>query len=349
MVMFLSSSKQKPDNEVTQIGALLRRSREARSENLGDIAAELLIDPTILNALEEGRVKDLPGWARVIGALRSYAGYLELDATPLVVRYRKILAEPAGYAASPARQPAAAPRHSPTPPAPSVTGDENPASPPAPSRNRTPRGLIFFITVFIALAVMAGVYLSSSPAPLTDVQPVSARLKAMLDRTIGAADENAPAKEQAGTAEIRTETKPLPGLEAPSETSGGKTTTISRTDTNTPPQDNTLADIAGNSVNIKPVDRLTRSRAAAGRLTLRATAPVWVSITTANGASIMTSEMKPGDMFLVPDESGLVMEVRDAGAVEYFIDGTLIGRLGKPGEALSGLELDKTIRQKTGG
>ncbi len=348
--MFLSSSKQKPDNEVTQIGALLRRSREARSENLGDIAAKLLIDPAILGALEEGRVKDLPGWARVIGALRSYAGYLELDATPLVVRYRKILAEPAGYAASPARHPAAAPSHAPVKKPPVMTADENSAQPPAPTRNRTPRGLIFFITVFIALAVMAGIYLSSSPAPLTDVQPVSARLKAMLDRTIGAAGMDDTAKEEAGTAKIRTKTKPLPGLAAPAETIKQKTTTTGKADANTPPQDTPLADTAGNSVNIKPVDRLTQSRtAAAGRLTLRATAPVWVSITNAKGVSIMTREMKSGDMFLVPDESGLIMEVRDAGAVEYFIDGTLIGKLGKHGEALSGLELDKSIRQKAGG
>ena len=356
VVMFLSSSKQKPDNEVGQIGALLRQSREAHSENLDDIAAHLRIDPAILSALEEGRVKDLPGWARAIGALRSYAEYLELDASPLVVRYRKIMAEPAGYAAKPARQPEAQPA-APKPVAPSAPAPQARAKPPMP-KHKTPRGLVFAVTVFIGIAVFAGIYLSSSPAPDTDVQQVSHKLKAMLDRTIGAADKTDPPEEASGEAKVKTQTKPLPGL-GPEQAGGGDPGSEPGLENVTAKPKTVIAReivpggasvVPGNSVRVNPVDRLTQARdVPSRRITLRASEAVWVRIADANGKSVMTREMKPGELYLVPDEKGLVLEVRNAGALDLFVNGNLIGKLGKAGEVITGFGLDAALAEKSDG
>jgi len=70
------------------VGALLRASRLRCGEDLRDVAALLRIRHSFLEAIEEGRYRDLPGSAYAIGFVRTYAEHLGLDSEEVVRRFK---------------------------------------------------------------------------------------------------------------------------------------------------------------------------------------------------------------------------------------------------------------------
>ncbi len=72
----------------SRIGAELRATRQRLGWALPDVAATLRIRLPFLEAIEDGRVADLPGNTYAVGFLRSYAATLGLDAGDLVRRFR---------------------------------------------------------------------------------------------------------------------------------------------------------------------------------------------------------------------------------------------------------------------
>jgi cytoskeleton protein RodZ len=77
------------DNEVYGgIGAELRRVRERTGGDLGDIAGRLRIRVELLEAIEDGRVDDLPDAVYALGFLRTYANYLGLDGEAAVTIFK---------------------------------------------------------------------------------------------------------------------------------------------------------------------------------------------------------------------------------------------------------------------
>lgn len=69
------------------VGEGLRRAREGVQLGIPEAAAQLLLDPAVLRALEEERFAELgaPVYAR--GHLRRYAEFLGLDADDVLRRY----------------------------------------------------------------------------------------------------------------------------------------------------------------------------------------------------------------------------------------------------------------------
>lgn len=82
-----SMPEQVAENET--VGALLRRTRLAKKQDLRDIASYLCIRYQFLDALEEGRYKELPGEAYANGFIRSYASYLGLNAPDVITQYKR--------------------------------------------------------------------------------------------------------------------------------------------------------------------------------------------------------------------------------------------------------------------
>jgi cytoskeleton protein RodZ len=76
--------------EAARVGEELREARIALGISVEDAATQLRINKRYLVALEEGRVKDLPGAAYAVGFVRSYATALGLDADDAVRRFRDV-------------------------------------------------------------------------------------------------------------------------------------------------------------------------------------------------------------------------------------------------------------------
>lgn len=76
--------------EAARVGEELREARLTLGASVEDMAERLRINRRYIHALEEGRVKDLPGAAYAVGFVRSYAGALGLDPDEAVRRFRDV-------------------------------------------------------------------------------------------------------------------------------------------------------------------------------------------------------------------------------------------------------------------
>ena len=72
----------------SRVGAELRSARLRLGWSLPDVAQELRIRLPYLEAIEDGRLSDLPGNAYAVGFLRTYAAALGLDAAEVARRFR---------------------------------------------------------------------------------------------------------------------------------------------------------------------------------------------------------------------------------------------------------------------
>jgi len=76
-----------------RVGADLQATRESFGWTLTDISAHLRIRTPYLEAIEDGRVGDLPGNAYAVGFVRAYAQSLGLDPDEIARRFRSEAAE----------------------------------------------------------------------------------------------------------------------------------------------------------------------------------------------------------------------------------------------------------------
>ncbi|MBR0680339.1 DUF4115 domain-containing protein [Roseomonas eburnea] len=76
--------------EAARVGEELREARLTLGASVEDMAEHLRINRRYIHALEEGRVKDLPGVAYAVGFVRSYAAALGLDPDEAVRRFRDV-------------------------------------------------------------------------------------------------------------------------------------------------------------------------------------------------------------------------------------------------------------------
>jgi cytoskeleton protein RodZ len=80
------------DRNEDGVAALLRRRREELGRDVPTVARQLRIRPIYIQAIEDGRLQDLPGTAYAVGFVRAYADYLGLDGNSIVSDYRDELA-----------------------------------------------------------------------------------------------------------------------------------------------------------------------------------------------------------------------------------------------------------------
>jgi cytoskeleton protein RodZ len=76
--------------EAARVGEDLREARLTLGASVEDMAERLRINRRYIHALEEGRIKDLPGPAYAVGFVRSYAAALGLDPDDAVRRFRDV-------------------------------------------------------------------------------------------------------------------------------------------------------------------------------------------------------------------------------------------------------------------
>ncbi len=80
-----------PTHKGTDVGATLTAARLKKDLTIKDIAAELCIRASYLEAMEANRIKGLPDGIFAIGFFRNYADHLGLDSEALVTEYRRFL------------------------------------------------------------------------------------------------------------------------------------------------------------------------------------------------------------------------------------------------------------------
>ncbi|MGE0748579.1 MAG: helix-turn-helix domain-containing protein [Rhodospirillales bacterium] len=151
-----NSDKIEGQMDARELGAMLREVRMSQQRDLHDLAGELRIRHVYLQAIEDGRLNDLPGAAYAVGFLRNYAEYLGLNAEDVLGRYRQTDTNLSRHQAL-------------IMPAPTEEG-------------RLPTGSILLVAAIIALSAYGGWYYVSSQGrdPVEVIAEVPARLAALI-------------------------------------------------------------------------------------------------------------------------------------------------------------------------
>ncbi|MBX6376557.1 MAG: helix-turn-helix domain-containing protein [Acetobacteraceae bacterium] len=329
-------------------GEELREARLALGVTLEEAAERLRIRRPYLEALEEGRLSDLPGAAYAVGFLRTYAQALGLDAEAMIRPFqeRGAAAGRPGLAGAVGGAAAAAGRRV-----------ELVFPEPAPERS-VPPGVVVLAGAALAIGAYAAWYnWSGSGERMVDAVPP---LPSHLEQVVAVGEGPSALPQGPGIAVVPPSAagaQPAPGASTaaavpttPGTGDGGAgaaaaspaaTPTRALAATMAVPAAPSPAGLAGgpaasSSDAAAPAPAATvapEPPPAASRILLRARAETHVMVREARSpgrAPLLNRILRPGESYAVPPQEGLELSVGRAHALEVLVDG-------EPAPALAGL------------
>jgi len=291
--------------------------RLRRGDDLTTVSRVLRIRRDHLEAIEDGRVDDLPGRTYAVGFVRSYAEYLGLDPAGYVDRFK---GEIAG-------------RSEPSP----LRG-----LPPDTGENRLPYGWLFMALLVLGLVGYAGYHLVRS-ADLPTSQPVAPVPAAMAPEPPRHAPKQ-PAHAQQASLAPRSNPKPASGTAQPVAATPA-TGTLSN-----PAAQAATANPPASLLAALPPGQVFGTQNRNARVILHARAVTHVLVEGPGGKVYINRILHPGDAYRVPDLVGLSLTTPDGGAVLLELDGQEMGVAGRSGQMTEALSLDpQAIVDRAGG
>ena len=287
----------------SRVGAELRAARLRLGWTLEEVANGLRIRLPFLEAIEEGRIGDLPGSAYAVGFVRTYANSLGLDPDEIARRFR-------------------AEGHE-------VNRKTELAFPaPVPERG-VPAGAVILLGLILAIGAYAAWYkfspvrrdepgISAVPerlAPLAEnVAPshVSPQVASILPPITAATSSPAP------IAAAPVVPSPLTAIPVP--------VPVPVTLTPTP-----MLPAASTAVPVGPDG---------SRVVLKFKADSYVQVREKQGAVLLNRVMRAGDTWPVPKQANLVMTTGNAGGTDIVVDGVAAASLGASGAVRRDISLE---------
>jgi cytoskeleton protein RodZ len=327
-------------SDTCRAGADLRAARERLGWDLPDVAAMLRIRPAYLEALESGRLNNLPGNVYAVGFLRTYATALGLDVEEVSRRFRAEAGE--------------IPRHS-----------ELVFPVPMPERG-LPAGALILLGLIMVGGAYIGWYRLSGEGrlPAESVPPVPARLAALVAAPMPVPVPVAAPDERRSVAVA----VPKPPAPSPDEDIGlfeprHAVAENQRLPAPPPPvpapiEEMRMASIPGGTATTAiamPVPPPIRSMEPApqsgpppgspdgARVVLRFTGDTWVQVKERGGDALVTKVMRAGDTYPVPDRGNLILNTGNAGRIEILVDGAEVPSIGGPGSVRKEVPLDPDL------
>lgn len=316
------------DMPADTVGQELRAGRLRRGDDLATVSRDLKIRKDHLEAVEEDRLENLPGRTYAIGFVRSYAGYLGLNATEMVERYKQEISG----------------RHD----------DHMPTVAPIPDdQRRLPQGWRF-VAGIVVLAVGYGVWhlLSAGSAPqavppapsLAPPKPASVAPQPTPPATSDQTAVPSPAIDNPAAVETAPSNPVTADSASPAPAQPAATPSPAQTNSS-PAQANPVAaapaqaeaamaaaDPAAPAVygknNLNP------------RVVLKAKGDTHITVRGGNGTVYINRNLKAGDTYQLPNTTGLTLSTTNAGAVEMDLDGQAIGVAGGVDQSAEAVPLD---------
>jgi cytoskeleton protein RodZ len=287
-------------------GADLRAARERLGWAIEDVSAALRIRLPHLEALEEGRIDQLPGNAYAVGFLRTYARALGLDPDEIARRFK------------------------------AEASDVNRRTElvfPAPVPQRgMPAGAMILLGVVLAIGAYAGWYRLSGEGrlPAEVVAPLPERLASLADQVVPPAPpvvKPAPVAVAAATpdpAAAEPAAPPAPSI-SPTSAAAAPVPPIAMT---APP----------------PAAAPAPPPADTTRIVVQTTADAWLQVRDRNSGGILLNRvLHSGDSWPVPSRPNLVLTTGNAGGTELIVDGVVTQVAGGPGAVRRDLPLDPEL------
>ena len=316
---------------LADIGAMLRRRREEVGQELATISAVTHIKPIYLKAIEEGRRKDLPGTAYMIGYIRTYADYLGFDGNRLITDYH---AELAGQRRAPDRR-------------------AEPAEPEPVALSQVQGSPVLVLGGLVIMALAAyGVWAIVSGG---ESETQTAATDTPVEEAAPA--EPAPSEEPEAAAQPGTPSPTNAEASTGAEPSGPIAETVPE---ETPPEAPAAAedqvppeaDIASTGEEVveesPPQQAAAEAEGQAGKIVVRARLESWIQITNEKKDVLFSRVLRSGETYTVPEEKGLMLTTGNAGGIEILVNGTKLKSLGTVGLVKRDIPLDaKKLRDGT--
>ena len=327
--------------DAAELGEILREMRVNLGHDLETVSADLRIRLVYLQAIETGRLEDLPGNVYVGGFLRAYSDYLGLNGEEIVHRFKM-----AGAGIS------------------SKTELHLPSSV---DEGRLPTALILLIAAVIAAGAYGGWYFVSSQGgdPNETVAKVTDELTRLVE---GAANQtgrapakvrsNAPVEPGSDADSDLNENAPLESAGSEASQNGESSGTVAAVaETQIPASAPAAAPSAlieraveatsprVPEVAVEPTEpppsRILRGNSPdAIRIVIRATADSYVAVRTADNETLFSQLLRPGDSHAVPSGADLLLETGNAGGLQITVGGKRIPSLGPIGQIRRNIPLD---------
>jgi cytoskeleton protein RodZ len=337
---FMAGGAGEPENGESapriSVGSTLRAERERRGLTIDDVAANLRIRRTLIDAIEHSRFKELPGAPYAVGFIRTYAEFLELDREEIIRRFQS---EAQGLEN---RKELNFPRPLP--------------------ESRLPGGVLLLMSAIIAAIAYAFWHFQSADerTQMPRVAVVPERLAPLADPVAPRQAAPAPAQPVAPAAPVppaaTAPAEPPPAAPAPSADAPARAEApaaeqpVAAAPAPVPavptPAPTLAAAPAAEPAAIPsaPTDAATQPRVfgetAGYRIVIRATADSWIQVRDTGGTVVFTRVMRPGDSYNVPNRSGLSLYTGSAGALEFTVDGKTAPNVGQPGAVRRDVLLD---------
>ena len=376
------NAKKPPETEsfdAAELGAMMREMREKLGHELDAVARDLRIRLVYLEAIESGRLSDLPGNAYVSGFLRSYSDFLGLEGEEIVRRFKMAGAE--------------------------ISNQPQLHLPSPVEEGRLPTASILLVAAVIAAAAYGGWYYmsGSGKGPMETVANLPKELSTLVDdaknQTEPTAIANTPeapeAKSDTGTTAVQSSdpvvpetsnTDAAPAAETSlsaqqdepagtrSEQIASAAVTVTLADTvpaiapataaepapaaapasatvEVPSSDDPVRTAAVTpaprpdpapvvSTSSSPSDSSTVSSAGGVRIVVRATVDSYVAVRTRDNETLFSQLMRPGDSYEVPSGADLTLETGNAGGLRISVGGKRVPSLGPIGEIRRNIPLD---------
>jgi cytoskeleton protein RodZ len=289
--------------DAPRVGADLRAARLRLGWELPEVAAGLRIRLPYLEALEDGRITDLPGNAYALGFLRTYATALGLDPSELARRFK---AEAAA-----------------------VNRKTELAFPvPVPERG-VPAGALVLLGTVLAVGAYIGWYKLSGEGrlPAEVVTPVPARLAPLAEQAVPPPPPAATPPTASAPAAVPSSPPAMPQV-SPSSAAAALPPAAA------PVQAPVIAPAMSASVAPLPPS------ADGTRIVLRAKSDAWMQVRDRGGQVLLNRVLHAGDTWAVPVRANLLLTTGNAGGTELLVDGTSTPPLGAPGAVRRDLPLD---------
>ncbi|MGZ5918852.1 MAG: RodZ domain-containing protein [Hyphomicrobium sp.] len=349
------------------VGRELRDAREALGITVADMADALRIRAAHIEALEDGRFFELPGRPYTFGFARSIARHLGLDPDAVAMRLRdevtgvarpvelvfpestedkrlsrtgwiviSLVLVAAAYAAWLAMGPGedrnppefAASRSVPNTP-PDMIAPEPAATEAGEVEDKTPETTVGASPVadpeHAPALPPAAVTQPAQPFPIAPPAPIAPTPRA------NSSVPQAPAATAPGRLTVPGPAAVPPGAaNAPAPAPGDSAAaSADDEDEDVTPEPSAVAAVPAFPATVP-----------AGRVVLRARQDSWVQIQAANGATVMARNLRAGESYVVPEQSGLRLTTGNAGALEVVVDGQIAPALGQIGAVRRNVTLD---------
>jgi cytoskeleton protein RodZ len=352
------------------IAHLLRERREAMGLSLATVAEHLRLRIGHLQAIEEGRLGDLPGLAYGAGFVRAYATYVGLDPDEVVQRFR---AEMGGKAVS----------------------ATDLSFPTMATEKRFPGAAVLILSLMLGGTLYgAWYYLSRGddqetqtvaevPAEFRDGTE-SGTLTAELDQ--GVAGQDVAGQDMAGQ-DVAGQDGATNGAGSPwvsggpvdGDAAGASTATAGAATGEAAPR-LVAVTAAGYALLVpdpKPAPAMVIAAAETAPTIMLAAAPVaadptaaaaatgdgpagepvgrvvviarqesWVEVKAADGTPVFSKLLRAGERYGVPDQAGLMLTIGNAGGVDVALDGAVVPALGPVGVVRRDIPLSPELLPK---